>query len=85
MDIRAEVTLLADEDLVERMARLEAMGVSVCELLPSPSPQTRTLALMSRENCILLACFVRLEPVDQVREMLEFYERAILNPEATRH
>lgn len=84
MDIEAEILLQADDELVAQMRRLEAVGVTLREMA-SGSEQTRTLMLVDRNGHVVLTCLVRLEPIEQVREMLNFYERAILDPQATRH
>lgn len=84
MDLQDEIHLIAEDDLVEQMHRLEALGVTLQEM-PSPSTRLRTLVLVDRAGQILLACLVRLPVVEQVREMMTFYETAILSPQSTRH
>lgn len=76
--------LLADDALVEQMERLEAMGVRIQELEPSKSG-ARFLVLVGPDERLLMSCIVRLEVEDQVREMLDFYEDALLARWATRH
>lgn len=79
-----EVTLFADDDLVEQLARFEAMGVRLQEI-PSPRTVARTLILVDKHDNILMTCLVRLEIMDQIKEMLAVYEHAVLDPKATRH
>ena len=84
MNIDDEIVLLADQDLIDQLARLEALGVSLREM-PHASPGARALVLVDNQSRVLLACIVRLDMIDQIREMLDFYEQAIINPGATRH
>ena len=84
VDIIDEVTLHGDEDLVEQLARLETMGVRLSEM-KSPRTNTRTLILIDRVDRVLMTCLVRMEILDQVREMLDIYETSVLDPKATRH
>ena len=79
-----EVTLHADDDLLEQLGRFEKMGVRLQEI-PSPKTGTRTLILVDRSDNILMTCLVRMEVVEQVAEMLHVYEHAVLDPKATRH
>ena len=79
-----EVTLHADDDLLEQLGRFEKLGVRLQEI-PSPRTGTRTLILVDRSDNMLMTCLVRMEIMEQVREMLDIYEHAVLDPSATRH
>lgn len=79
-----EVMLHADDDLVDQLGRFEAMGVRLQEMT-SPKTNLRTLILVDKADNILMTCLVRLEILDQVKEMLDIYEHAVLDPSATRH